>query len=52
VLQLVQAFDGFPFAEVGTDAASLEAKLDAVRVFRNRDSWPKSHEPRVLGHFR
>jgi hypothetical protein len=47
VLQLVQAFDRIPFAEVGTDDASLEAKLDAVRAFRNRDSWPKSHELRA-----
>jgi acyl-CoA reductase-like NAD-dependent aldehyde dehydrogenase len=45
-IQVVQAFDRAPFAEVrADDAAALESKLAAaVRAFRNRDGWPKPHE--------
>src|SRR4051794_21413246 len=46
MLQIVQAFDRVPIAEVPTDDAdALEAKLEAAtRVFRDRDNWPKPHE--------
>src|SRR3954447_16187177 len=46
MLQIVQAFDREPIAEIPVDnAAALEAKLEAAtRAFRDRDSWPKSHE--------
>src|SRR5215210_4252602 len=46
MLQIVQAFDRAPIAEIPTDdAAALEAKLEAAtRAFRDRDHWPKPHE--------
>jgi acyl-CoA reductase-like NAD-dependent aldehyde dehydrogenase len=46
MLQIVQAFDRAPIAEIPTDdAAALEAKLEAAtQAFRNRDGWPKPHE--------
>jgi len=46
MLQIVQAFDREPIAEIPTDdAAALEAKLDAAtRASRDRDGWPKPHE--------
>src|SRR4051794_488616 len=46
MLQIVQAFDREPIAEIPTDDAdALEAKLEAAtRAFRNRNSWPKPHE--------
>src|SRR3954453_755215 len=46
MLQIVQAFDREPIAEIPVDnAAALEAKLEAAtRAFRDRNSWPKSHE--------
>src|SRR4051812_43465861 len=46
MLQIVQAFDREPIAEIPADnAAALEAKLEAAtRAFRDRDSWPKPHE--------
>ncbi len=46
MLQVVQAFDRAPIAEVATDdAAALEAKLVAAqRVFRDRDGWLKPHQ--------
>src|SRR5215203_250029 len=46
MLQIVQAFDREPIAEIPVDdAAAIEAKLEAAtRAFRNRDSWPKAHE--------
>src|SRR5829696_3168721 len=46
MLQVVQAFDRTPLAEIPTDdAAALEAKLEAAtRAFRDRNSWPKPHE--------
>ena len=41
-MQVVQAYDRAPIAEVDTDdAAALEAKLaTATRVFRDRNGWP------------
>nr|WP_274533617.1 aldehyde dehydrogenase family protein [Bosea sp. BIWAKO-01] len=46
MLQVVQAFDRAPIAEIETDdAAALEAKLRAAEhVFRDRDGWLKPHE--------
>src|SRR3954452_8051592 len=46
MLQIVQAFDREPIAKIPIDdAAALEAKLEAAtRAFRDRNSWPKSHE--------
>ena len=46
MLQVVQAYDRAPIAEVPTDdGASLETKLEAAyRVFRDRDGWLKPHE--------
>src|SRR3954468_19373525 len=46
MLQIVQAFDREPIAEIPVDdAVALEAKLEAAtRVFRDRDRWPKPHE--------
>ncbi|KUL94246.1 aldehyde dehydrogenase [Bosea sp. WAO] len=46
MLQVVQAYDRAPIAEIATDdAAALEAKLQAAeKVFRDRDSWLKPHE--------
>jgi len=46
MLQVVQAFDREPIAEIPTDAAdALEAKLArATHAFHNRDTWPKPHE--------
>src|SRR5688572_7192731 len=46
MLQVVQAYDRVPIAEVATDdGASLETKLEAAyRVFRNRGGWLKPHE--------
>ena len=45
-LQLVQAYDRLPIADVDTDdAATLETKLhSAARAFRNRSGWLKTHE--------
>ncbi len=46
MLEVVQAFDRAPIAEIPTDGTdALEAKLDAaVRAFRDRAGWPKPHE--------
>jgi acyl-CoA reductase-like NAD-dependent aldehyde dehydrogenase len=46
MLQVVQAYDRAPIAEVPTDGgAALETKLTAAhRVFRDRDGWLKPHE--------
>ena len=46
MLQVVQAFDREPIAEIPTDGAdAIEAKLDeAMRAFRDRNAWPKPHE--------
>ena len=46
MLQIVQAFDRAPIAEIPTDDAdALEAKLDAAtRAFQDRDGWLKPHE--------
>ena len=46
MLQIVQAFDRAPIAEIPTDdAAALEAKLEAAtQAFRDRNGWPKPHE--------
>src|SRR3954463_1401932 len=46
MLQIVQAFDRAPIAEIPTDdAVALEAKLEAAtRAFQDRDGWPKPHE--------
>jgi len=46
VLQVVQAFDRMPIAEIPTDdAIALEAKLEAAtRAFHNRYNGPKLHE--------
>ncbi|SEF46414.1 aldehyde dehydrogenase family protein [Bosea lathyri] len=46
MLQVVQAFDRAPIAEIETDGeAALEAKLQAAeRVFRDRDHWLKPYE--------
>lgn len=43
MLEVVQAFDRVPFAEIETDdAAALERKLQAAeRVFKDRDGWLK-----------
>jgi acyl-CoA reductase-like NAD-dependent aldehyde dehydrogenase len=45
MLQVVQAFDRAPIAEIAPDdAAALERKLQAAeRAFRDRDSWLKPH---------
>jgi acyl-CoA reductase-like NAD-dependent aldehyde dehydrogenase len=45
-IQVVQAFDRAPVAEVGADdAEALEAKLGAAtRAFRDRNGWPKAYE--------
>jgi hypothetical protein len=45
MLQVVQAFDLEPIAEIPTDdAATLEAKLGAAtRAFRDRPGWLKPH---------
>jgi len=46
MLEVVQAFDHAPIAEIDTDdAAALERKLEAAqRVFRDRDGWLKPHQ--------
>jgi acyl-CoA reductase-like NAD-dependent aldehyde dehydrogenase len=46
LLQIVQAYDRRPIAEVETEGAdSLEAKLElAARSLRDRDQWLKPHE--------
>lgn len=46
MLQVVQAYDRAPIAEIATDdAAALEAKLQAAeKVFRDRDGWLKPYE--------
>src|SRR4051795_13576128 len=46
MLQIVQAFDRAPIAEIPVDdGAALEAKLAAAtRAFRDRDNWLKPHE--------
>jgi acyl-CoA reductase-like NAD-dependent aldehyde dehydrogenase len=46
MLQVVQAYDRAPIAEVPTDdGASLETKLEAAyRVFRDRGGWLKPYE--------
>lgn len=46
MLQVVQAYDRAPIAEITTDdAAALEAKLQAAdKVFRDRHGWLKPHE--------
>jgi len=46
MLQVVQAYDRAPLAEVPTDdGPSLETKLEsAYRVFRDRGGWLKPHE--------
>ncbi|HEY5795687.1 MAG TPA: aldehyde dehydrogenase family protein [Bosea sp. (in: a-proteobacteria)] len=46
MLQVVQAFDRAPIAEIAPDdAAALEAKLAAAqRAFRDRDGWLKPHQ--------
>src|SRR5215207_6320472 len=46
MLQVLQAFDREPIAEIPVDdAAAIEAKLEAAtRAFRDRDHWPKPHE--------
>jgi acyl-CoA reductase-like NAD-dependent aldehyde dehydrogenase len=46
MLQVVQAFDRAPIAEIATDdATALEAKLVAAqRAFRDRDGWLKPHQ--------
>ncbi|MBS7813285.1 aldehyde dehydrogenase family protein [Roseococcus sp. XZZS9] len=45
MIQVVQAFDRAPIAEVpADDAAALERKLAAAtRAMRDRDGWPKPH---------
>ena len=50
MLQIVQAYDRSPIAEVPADGAdALEAKLDlAARAFRDRDRWAeaaRAHRP-------
>src|SRR3712207_1331645 len=46
MLQVVQAFDRLPIAEIPIDdAVALEAKLEAAtRAFRDRNKGPKPHE--------
>jgi acyl-CoA reductase-like NAD-dependent aldehyde dehydrogenase len=46
LLQIVQAYDRRPIAEVETESAdALEAKLElAARSLRDRDQWLKPHE--------
>ena len=46
MLQIVQAFDRKPIAEIPTDDAdALEAKLEAAtRAFSDRNGWLKPHE--------
>lgn len=46
MLNVVQAFDRAPIAEVATDdAAALERKLQAAqRVFKDRDGWLAAHQ--------
>jgi acyl-CoA reductase-like NAD-dependent aldehyde dehydrogenase len=46
LLQIVQAYDRRPIAEVETEGAdALEAKLElAARSLRDRDQWLKPHE--------
>jgi acyl-CoA reductase-like NAD-dependent aldehyde dehydrogenase len=46
MIEVVQAYDRIPFAEVPTDdAAALEAKLVAARrVFLDRDGWLPPHQ--------
>ncbi|MBV8318095.1 MAG: aldehyde dehydrogenase family protein [Planctomycetaceae bacterium] len=46
MLQVVQAYDRSPIAEVATDDAdALDAKLDlAARALRDRDHWLEPHE--------
>jgi acyl-CoA reductase-like NAD-dependent aldehyde dehydrogenase len=46
MLQVVQAFDRKPFAEVSVDEpAAMETKLQkAVSAFKNRDGWLAPHE--------
>jgi len=45
MLQVVQAYDRSPIAEVATDDAdALDAKLDlAARALRDRDHWLEPH---------
>lgn len=45
-LQVVQAYDRVPIADIDTDdAAGLESKLvSATRVFRDRKGWLQAHE--------
>ena len=45
-LQVVQAYDRVPIAEIDTDdAAGLESKLaSATRVFHDRKGWQRVHE--------
>ena len=46
MLQIVQAYDRRPLAEVQTEGAdALENKLErAARCFRDRDKWLEPHE--------
>jgi len=46
MIEVVQAFDRAPIAELPTDdAAALEAKLEAARkVFADRSGWLKTHQ--------
>jgi len=46
MIEVVQAYDRIPFAEVPTDdAGALETKLAAARrVFLDRDGWPAPHQ--------
>src|SRR3954470_17817278 len=46
MLQIVQAFDREPIAEIPVDdVAALEAKLEAgTQAFRDRDNWLKAYE--------
>lgn len=46
MLEVVQAFDRAPIAEIDPDdAATLERKLQAAeQVFRDRDGWLKPHQ--------
>lgn len=46
MLEVMQAFDRAPIAEIDTDnSATLERKLQAAeRVFRDRDGWLKPHQ--------
>jgi acyl-CoA reductase-like NAD-dependent aldehyde dehydrogenase len=52
MLEVVQAFDRAPIAEIDTDdTAALERKLQAAeRVFRDRDGWLKPHQRIAVLH--